>query len=63
MEYFGLGFVCLLLGILIGKFLEEARWRRNADDIVRIYSKGKLYKVHYDSPSPNKSNQPNSGAV
>ena len=57
MEYFGLGFACSLLGIIIGKLLESARWRRNADDIVRIYSKNMLYKVYRDLPS-NKQIHP-----
>ena len=46
MEYL-LVFVSFFLGFGIGKWIEGARWRRNAKELVRIYSRKRLYKVEY----------------
>lgn len=37
-----------LLGLVIGKFITDKKWRNNADTYIRICSAGKLYKVLYD---------------
>lgn len=50
MELFGISFISLLFGIVIGKLVESARWRKNADEIVRVHSGGHLYKVSHDDP-------------
>lgn len=42
---FGMFLTGLLAGALLGIFLENRRWRRNADDYRRIESGGRLYKV------------------
>ena len=56
MELIGISLFSLLFGIAIGKLVESARWRKNADDVVRIYSGGHLYKVFYDDPPLGKEN-------
>jgi protein-S-isoprenylcysteine O-methyltransferase Ste14 len=38
-------FVGLLLGMVIGRYIEGRRWRRNAEEVQRVLSKGYLYKV------------------
>lgn len=38
----------LVLGLPIGAMIEARRWRLNADEIQRIESRGKLYKVRRD---------------
>lgn len=35
----------LLIGFVLGTFAQDWRWRRNANQLQRIYSNGKLYKV------------------
>jgi hypothetical protein len=35
----------LAVGMMVGSRLEAARWRANADAIVRIESNGRLFKV------------------
>lgn len=54
MEYFGLGFACVIAGAILGKSLEAAKWRKNADNTFRIFSKNRLYKVYHDSPSSSE---------
>ena len=38
----------LLFWIWLGTKIEAAKWRRNADEPMRIYSAGALYKVYKD---------------
>lgn len=39
-----------LIGILVGKWMEGGRWRANAkEDYIRLFSRGRVYKVSYDS--------------
>lgn len=37
-----------LVGVLHGIIIEAVRWRRNADQIQRIESGGRLFKVIHD---------------
>lgn len=47
MNYLGTAWFFLVLGMLIGKLLEAARWRKNAKEKdIRIYSWGRLYSVY-----------------
>lgn len=40
--------VAFVAGVLLGRWLEVRRWRRNADAIQRIESGGRLFKVNHD---------------
>ena len=42
-------FIGLVLGIRVGQWIEAARWRKNADEIVRVSSGCGLYKVRHDN--------------
>lgn len=38
-------------GATLAKRLTESKWRRNADEVYRIESGGRLYKVNHAQPS------------
>lgn len=54
MEYFLIGFLWFSAGCLLGKSLEAFRWRNNAEDVRRIESRGRLFKV-YESVDDHES--------
>jgi len=37
-----------ILGLWLGTWLTNKKWRSNADTYIRIESGGRLYKVSYD---------------
>lgn len=38
-------FLAFVLGMMLGKYLADRRWRDNAKRVYRIESGGRLYKV------------------
>lgn len=43
----GLIIVAFVFGLIIGCLAECSKWRANADNVMRLYSRGRLYKVEY----------------
>jgi hypothetical protein len=44
------GTIALCVGLVAGKWLEALRWRRNAGEVWRLASRGRLYKVEDVTP-------------
>ena len=44
-EFITVFFIGATVGLFIGQWISDWKWRKNANEVVRIYSGGKLFKV------------------